>query len=73
LQIGEVDFPFSFPLMLFLLAGFKSSLHKKGYQSMLAVLIKCISPFYAWNILRGTFCRKLARFRYGLHYDNLLK
>ena len=69
----EITFPHTFPTMFFLLAAMKSSLHKKGLQSMLAMLLKSVYPPYAANIIREAFSRRLSRERYALQYDDELQ
>lgn len=69
----EITFPYAFSTSFFFLAGMKSSLHRKGLQSLLAILVKSFYPPYAANIIRGTFSRKLAKDRYTLKYDEGLE
>ena len=68
----EFSFPYVFPTSFFLLAGIKSSLHKKGLQSILAILLKSFYPPYAANLIRETFSRELSINRYALQYDDEL-
>jgi len=66
----EVDFPYVYPTSFFVSAGIKTSFHKKGVQSLLAVFLKSLYPPYAANIIREVLSKKLAKKRYNLKYDD---
>ena len=70
IDFGEVIFPHIFPTSLFLSAAIKGAFHRKGFQSLLTVLLKSLYPPYAANILREVFSKKLAEKRYTLKYDS---
>ncbi len=71
MEVGEINFPYIFQTSLFLSAGMKCALHRKGFQSLLAVLVKSLYPPYALNILREVFSRRLAEQRYAPKYGSL--
>ena len=61
---GNESFPYIFSIFFFIKAGVKSTLHKKGVISIFFVLIKCINPFYTYNIVKEILSRKCTINRY---------
>jgi hypothetical protein len=66
----EITFPYMFPTSFFILAGIKSSFHKKGLQSIFAILLKSFYPPYAANLIREVLSKKRAKSRYALKFNS---
>jgi len=71
IMANDINYPYIFPLFIFIWAGIKSAFHKKGIISLIFVLLKCVNPFYAYNIISEILSKKLTFNRYKSKFTQI--